>query len=417
MRTPVSGCNHEQGYTPYNHSYTPNSALAETLDRVGNNFSANQFQSKKTDKSEPIPKGKKSEYYRKKIYKLRREIGKEIHRVRPCGQYIRKDLCEVNLCQGHERGNYYFSNLMTCKSVWSCPHCSLKIVQERAKQIRDICANAQKDNKKVVHCTFTMPHARYQTCEELRFDITKGFSSMLATRKYQKIKKAYGLEGYIKALEVTWNDKNGWHPHFHVLFFFDGNINDSDTVLEACEYIFDCWQNAIRIRGGGLCSRDAFEARNVYDGEDISEYISKWDMSKELTEGNVTKRSRGDSLTPFQVFERYLETKDAKYLNLFKEYHVSFTGTKFLTFSRGLKKKYLNMVDKSDEEICQDEEGTVVLSMNKELWQEVVYFGYEANILNIMDSGGLSAVREFLEYFGAKYDIRGDVLFYYLDST
>jgi hypothetical protein len=262
-----------------------------------------------------------------------------------------------------------------------------------------------------------MPHSRYQGCEELRYDITKGFSSMLATRKYQKIKKNYGLEGYIKALEVTWNEKNGWHPHFHVLFFFNGDINDHETVLQVCDLIFLCWQDAIRRRGAGLCSKDAFVARNVYDGEDISEYISKWDMSKELTEGNVTKRSRGDSFTPFQVFEKYLDTKDGKYLSLFKEYHESFTGTKFLTFSNGLKKKYLEMADKSDEEICQDEDGTIVLSIDKNLWKEVIYFSYEADILNAMDSGGIDAVRAFLDYLGAKYEIRGGILFYYLDST
>ena len=36
--------------------------------------------------------------------------------------------------------------------------------------------------------------------------------------------KALGYHGRITATEVTYGD-NGWHPHFHILMFFDHEIN------------------------------------------------------------------------------------------------------------------------------------------------------------------------------------------------
>ena len=37
--------------------------------------------------------------------------------------------------------------------------------------------------------------------------------------------KRLGYKGRIVATEVTWGEQNGWHPHYHMILFFDHEIN------------------------------------------------------------------------------------------------------------------------------------------------------------------------------------------------
>jgi hypothetical protein len=370
---------------------------AKPLDRLGNSVSA-------IDKS--------PQNFRKNLFKMRREIGKHVARVKPCGCYL-NNTNSVTVCKGHETGKHYFSGLQTCKSVWSCPVCSLKITQERAKQIRDIAKNAQDEGLNLVFATFTIPHTAFQKCRQLNRAVTNGFRKMLATRRYQYLKRLFNIVGYVKSLEIT-HGKNGWHPHLHVLFFFEG-IDSHEAALEGANEIFLEWQKVIKRLGFGNCSKDAFEAKNVFDGEELSEYISKWDLSKEMSEGHTKKTS----ITPFVLFKKYMETGCEDSLRLFLEFSEAFHGARQLTFSKGLKDRFLSIEDKTDEEICEDETGEIKLSMSADVWKNGVYgLENEANILNLLDSKGLEAVHEvMINSIGCSFVNRSGINYYYFDST
>lgn len=379
MCTPASGCCYGSEENSYNHFITPNSALAETLDTIVNNVAA----SKKTPA-----------HYRKKLYKLRREIGKHISRVRPCGKYLRHDANAIDISKGVTTGRHYYSGLQSCHSVWSCPVCSLKITQERAKQIRDIALNAQRVGLHLTFATFTIPHTAFQTCKELKTAVADGFRKMTATRSYRSLKEKYNIVGYIRSLEITRGD-NGWHPHLHVLYFFEDQP-DKETALEATNLMFHDWSKTIKRMGYGDCSEDAFAAKSVYDGEDISDYISKWDMSKELAEGHTKKSSN----TPFMLFDDYLNTGNEKSLNLFKEFSIAFHGARHITFSRGLKERFSTIEDLTDEEACQNERGTIVLTISKDVWKIICGAKVEADILNVLDEQGIDSVHYLLTDLG-----------------
>lgn len=60
-----------------------------------------------------------------------------------------------------------FTNIATCHSPWSCPHCSPKVMAQRGAKIgAAIDALATWYHEYPMMITFTLPHTEYMSCEE-----------------------------------------------------------------------------------------------------------------------------------------------------------------------------------------------------------------------------------------------------------
>jgi plasmid rolling circle replication initiator protein Rep len=371
---------------------------------------------------------------RKAIYALRNDIGKHIKRVYPCGRFVQAKATHVSAASGKETGRSFFTNLQSCKSVWACPVCSLKISSFRAEQVRQMCSSAFEQGYQAIFMTFTMGHNASQSAELLQENMANAFRKLTRHKTYKSMAKSgFGVEvwdntkyqqeseksyrdlisideernkkaldflkiarkfkpAFIRALEVTKNE-NGWHPHLHILFFYKGTWEEDGKVFSL--RLRKLWRTCLQ-QLGFKCLLKHQVGKPVYDQAGVSDYITKWDLSKELTEGHTKKSSR----TPFKIFEEYQHSKELKTLNEFKEFALAFHGARQLTFSRGIKEEFLNMPDKSDDEIVKDEAiDKILFTMDLPLWREIKKKGLEADVLTAYDKYGFDGVLGIIDNY------------------
>ncbi|MHB1644664.1 MAG: hypothetical protein ACYCS8_18765, partial [Acidithiobacillus sp.] len=90
-------------------------------------------------------------------------------------------------------------------------------------------ASAKSQALVVLFETQTVPHARRDDLASLRSSLSAARRRLFKDRAGRSLASAFGLVGSVSALEVT-HGSNGWHPHGHVLRFFDPSRVDWPSV-------------------------------------------------------------------------------------------------------------------------------------------------------------------------------------------
>ncbi len=303
-------------------------------------------------------------------------------RVSKCLRTNISSSVDVNRCK-HTDGTHSASyvGLMQCGSVWSCPVCSAKIAEKRSRELREAFEIAKNKKLNVSHVTFTFPHSKFDSLSEnldLFLDAFKRFWDSVPMRHF---KNEYRLIGKIRALEVNYSEKNGFHPHIHLLCFTEFKLEHLKS-LEA--YFLESWNDKLSRVG---LSKANSHGISIQNGDNAGEYINKfaddtkltktgdvvtWDMADELTKLN-TKSGRSGSLTPFD-FLRIIDSPSSygfsksdslKFKSLFIEYAKCFYGKSQLDWGRGSLnlRKNLGMDNEiSDSEILDTKEDLEIVS-------------------------------------------------------
>lgn len=125
-----------------------------------------------------------------------------------------------------------------------CPICSKNKSLKDARDVKIITEYLRDLGFEFLFATFTAPNCSQ---EELKEEITaynKALERMFKRQKYRFIK------GYIRKLEITYNDDlesksyQTFHPHFHVLIAIDKSYFGKKYVSKQ-EWLID-WQKAMR---------------------------------------------------------------------------------------------------------------------------------------------------------------------------
>lgn len=180
--------------------------------------------------------------------KYKEEIGKIFvpftsnKSVAYCGlpiSYIRggdgNDTVEVKLRQMITADNNYMANrasvsgVQHCGAVWCCPVCSARVSAQRQKDLEHLFNEHLARGKRLGFLTLTMRHT-------LRHDLEFLFDSLSAAWQFTtngggwKIDRAvYGVEHYVRVLEITRSKKHGWHLHAHVVLFMEDSADRQDS--------------------------------------------------------------------------------------------------------------------------------------------------------------------------------------------
>lgn len=283
---------------------------------------------------------------------------------------------------GETRSHY--AGLMQCGSVWHCPVCGAKVAERRATELREAFDKAKAKGWHISHLVFTFPHRSGQSLQgnlEAFLSAYKKFWDSKPLRNYVQLR---GIEGRIRALEVTYNFSNGWHPHIHLLVFSTSPIPTSDKELLYTHWADKC----LRV---GLDKPSLRHGLLIQDGSSAGEYINKfaddskftgsgssvtWDMADEMTKLNSKTASKG--FTPFD-FLRVINSPETfgydkkdlpRFRALFTEYAKAFKGKSQLEWGRGknwdLRKKLGMSKGKTDQELVEEQQEeakcTVVLT-------------------------------------------------------
>ena len=133
-------------------------------------------------------------------------------------------------------GSAYYCGLETCGNVWLCPVCSAKIHHRRADELRDALSAWEAAGHAATLVTITVPHDLGDRLSTLIATERAAWKRVTAGAAWQRLKKRLGIAGHVIALEFTWGDANGWHPHYHVLLVHDRNLDAAGIAAAACPH-------------------------------------------------------------------------------------------------------------------------------------------------------------------------------------
>ena len=368
----------------------------------------------------------KAKEYRKMTIALKERAGEILYnpkklkqnRVCGCGKHrIDKEL-PVGVTYNQKTGLAGYDNLQYCGSVWLCPDCSYKISQERKLELAEAMEACRSKGLQVLMLTLTVPH---YAGDDLRILLKKMSSAKHAfwtnrnSREY--IAQQFPLLGHITATEVKYSDRNGFHPHYHILCFTEHKFKQEDIELIQDE-LYDFWAEKCVKQGLGKPSKEHGLHIKIGSNDDVlADYVSKWGLASEMTQAHqkIGKKNK-DSLTMWEVLE--LSAMEAnttdKYGRVFKKYAEAFKGRAQLFWSKGLKDllvKALTAEEQKEKDKKEAEEyaqflddNPMVLSIHASTWWSVCYHKKRAELLDLVEldyqvngeGTDLKIVRDFL---------------------
>lgn len=323
----------------------------------------------------------------------------DFHRTAQCGSVLIASSVGVNHSIRHKRA--FFTGLLMCGRVWTCPVCSAKIQERRRLEISQGMEWAYLVGQKCIMVTFTFPHTSFDNLLDLLTKQAKAFKLLRTGISWQNHKEKIGFIGLIRSLELTIG-LNGWHPHTHELWIVDESCNAEDLF----KVVLNRWEDAC-INTGLLQPEKQRDFRkravDIKDNATNSDYLQKFDNSKAWgVDREIAKSSSKSSSSGCHPFELLCECTSNLPLSkevrseMFILYAEAMKGKKQLTWSRGLK-KLVGIIDKTDEEICEEPDEIAILlgQITPKRWKLVLKESAEAEILYRAEIGGWSKVEEW----------------------
>lgn len=263
----------------------------------------------------------------------------------------------------NKAGKAHYGGVESCASIWSCPVCASHIRAQRAIEIARVVEAHQAQGGAVLFMTLTVRHHKQDKLKTLLDTVSEGWRALTGSRVWRKrVKKDFGIDGYIRSIEITYGE-NGWHPHVHTLLFLKDDLSLPSMEKLGSE-IFNFWSDWAQKQLGKAPTRDhGLDLQKVDDkGKVLSKYLSKfelektdkWSVDREMARSDM-KKGRKTSITSFQLLtgDTVLGLAEGKRRSLWIEYYEATKGGRCITWSRGLKDRY-GITDKTDEEIIED---------------------------------------------------------------
>lgn len=289
---------------------------------------------------------------------------------------------DVVIYKSQEHGTAFYGGLVTCGSVWWCPVCAAKISERRRVELSHGIESANKLGLSVVLATFTVPHGLGDDVKLILDRMSSAWRFMGMSKGYKELRSLVGIVGTIRALEVT-HGQNGFHPHYHVLFFCESSNPGLVSILHL--WLSALWSHACVKKGLPRPSAD----RGVHcdDGTWAARYASKWGLEDEMTKGHM-KTSKGiKGRSPWDLLRSALRDNCEKSRRLFAVYAVAFKGRRQLTWSRGLRDLLSVGVEFTDEELAtkQEDNAFELSRLTTEQWRGVLFTRSESALLDLAE--------------------------------
>ncbi|GAH92662.1 unnamed protein product [marine sediment metagenome] len=255
-----------------------------------------------------------------------------------------------------KNGFSYLHGLVHCGRPWACPVCAYRIARGRGEELQEIIRRHRKLGGDVLHLTATTPHdSRYWLKVSLGVVSGSWRKGCVSGGAWVKIKKALGIQGWCRALEVT-HGAHGWHPHIHVLLFLDHPLSKAQRdVLEA--YFREHWADAVFAAGYRRPSRE--HGVRLSDGKGAGWYvtkITKQGLAQEIARSD-TKKGRAGNRSPLQIMEDYRRHHLECDRKLIVEWLTDTYRVPQLTWSNGFRKQLAQryqVAEQLDLDIAQD---------------------------------------------------------------
>lgn len=336
---------------------------------------------------------------------LAKEVTPRGTQWRVTGCVRRKIGAEVGVMYSAKAKRAHFGGLMVCGSVWTCPPCAAKVSERRKLEVVQATDMHKAAGGGLYMVTCTTSHKRSDDLADWLARFSDARERMRRQRGYRELLATLGYVGSVRALEVTYGDANGWHPHEHGLWLVAKPLTTRQLAFMRSK-LFELWRDACAAAGLPLPNRKA--GVNVVLAESAAEYVAKfgreprWGVGSEMAKQH-TKAGRVARMTPFDLLRRYHDGSDdgshKRFGALFVVFAKAFFGKRQIVWSRGLKEAF-GIVQASDEEIAVEEADDAVelVRITSMQWRCVLHQRSDVRqiILERAESGGVQAVQAYL---------------------
>lgn len=273
------------------------------------------------------------DYSQKILDELSPEDKLKVKTIRNCGKrIIAPSIGEpgVFLLSNGSKAKFFGST--HCGNMFACPTCTARAMQKFAHQIGAGIDELKKDYFGIM-ITLTVPHLYYMKQREttdILYNTFKRFRLAAKGGRTNPIKtlfKSLEIKHWVAICEYTFG-KNGWHPHFHCIFWckrdkasqvLDWEQKLNDWWLERAKYYtLDYWKKnnlhfkseekmtAVVEKLFSSCERNAGlvigKKNNKIREAQSGDYICGWGAESELT-GLSVKTAKNDHYTPYQILQ------------------------------------------------------------------------------------------------------------------
>ena len=194
------------------------------------------------------------------------------------------------------------------------------------------------DGNSVVLASFTVRHERQDSLADVWRALQTAQGRVVSGRRWQSDQSEFRIRGYHRTTECTLTWENGWHPHYHVLYFLEGPAPSEARLVALKSRLFGRWTDGLAVEGfdagweHGIDIR-AMKLENVaaFDGDveralaenpSLAEYLTKSGArsAAQLADGrrmaleavaHTGKFSRG-GFTPFGLLGAIAELVEAR---------------------------------------------------------------------------------------------------------
>jgi len=329
------------------------------------------------------------------------------NRIQVCWRYPLPARKSIEIIYSDERGCARSNGTMKCGSGWVCPACMRYIAQRRREEL-ELAMARSKEKYFTVMLTFTARHNRGDKLAELLASMVKAYGKVFSGRWWHTMKSELMANGAIRATEITYG-ANGWHPHFHVIWFVDKAMLDDDIAGSPEEYaqavrnhVGDQWLT--KLESVGLSGNSAaFDVRTAND--DIAEYVSKWghmpanwssNVSAYEVASAVTKKAKAGNIG---VLDMLFEAgQDENMKRLYLEYYHATKGKSQLHWSKGLKAEL--DIDIIRDEIAaqgiETETDRLLAEIHISDWRNIVNNGFLGQVMTHANTGDENRLKRLL---------------------
>lgn len=273
------------------------------------------------------------------------------------------------------------------------------IRQRRAEDIDQHVGRWLANGGGALLLSLTVPHYRPDRLAPRLDLMAAAIDGLLKGRPWERRRDALGYVGAIRALEITYGDANGWHPHNHALLLTERPIS-TDEQLDLWEWLYGRWAGVCERHGFGTPSRaHGLDLRQVWGADGLSSYLTTveggWGIGRELARGDL-KRGR-DRLVPLDLLRALIETGEARMAALWVEYELATAGKRAVRWGPGLRERLQAGVEASDEELAASEgldQALIVQRFGPTVWNGEARAGRLARVLELCEQEAARQIAE-----------------------
>jgi hypothetical protein len=239
----------------------------------------------------------------------------------------------------------HVSGIQRCGSPWACPTCAPVVRERRALDIDVGLRMLLETGGGAVLVSLTTRHHRGDRLAARLDVVSAALKRCLRGNAWERRRRALGYVGAIKAVEVTWGEANGWHPHAHAVLCFERPLTSAE-IDDLEQWLFARWAGVLEREGLGSITRaHGVDVRAVTSAGELSSYLTKveggWGVGLELARSDLKAARRDGSLNPVGILRSFVETGEKKWLTLWQEFEAATFGKRAVVWSPGLRDRLL----------------------------------------------------------------------------